>query len=61
MNQTVQAVVLANQDAAIKPVVDTIPWLQHRTPAWKGGVVANELELRTKVTRSVSIQARHLP
>jgi hypothetical protein len=34
MNQAVQAVVLANQDASIKPVMDAIPGFDLRTITW---------------------------
>lgn len=50
MNERVEAVVLANEDAAIKPVVDTIAGLEHGAVARKGTVDADKLQLGAEVT-----------
>ena len=60
MNERVEAVVLAYEDAAIQAIVNSIPRLKHRTPAWKGGVVADEGQLRALAARSIGVKAQHL-
>ena len=47
MNQAIEAMILAYENATIQTVVNGIARLEHRTPAWKGGVVADEGQLRT--------------
>ena len=42
MYQTVQAVVLTDQDAAIKPVVDSIPRFEHGTVTRQSAVGTNK-------------------
>ena len=49
MNERVEAVVLAYEDAAIKPVVDSIAGFEHRAPARKRAVDANKLQLGAEV------------
>ena len=59
MNERVEAVVLTNEDAAIKPVVDTIAGLEHGAVARERTVDADKLQLGAEVTWSLSIEARH--
>ena len=51
MNETVQAIILAYEDRAIEAVMDTVAWLDLRTPAGKGGVSADKLKFRALATR----------
>ena len=60
MNERIQAVVLAYEDAAIQAIVDTITWLKHGTPAWKCGVKADEGQALAEVARRVGNETRHL-
>ncbi len=53
-------VVNAQDNAAVEPVMNTIPWFQHRAVTRQGGVHAYETEFRTEVARGLGIQARHL-
>ena len=50
MNERAEAVVLANEDAAIKSVVDTIARFEHGAVAWKRTVDAYKLQLGAEVT-----------
>ena len=59
MNERVEAVVLANEDAAIKPVVDSITGFEHRAVARERTVDANKLQLGAEDTWGRRIQARH--
>jgi len=40
--------------------MNTIPWLDHGTPARKGAVGTNKRQLLAEVARGMGIQARHL-
>ena len=51
MNERVETVVLANEDTAIKPVVNTIAGFEHRAVARKGTVDAHKLQLGAEVAR----------
>ena len=60
MNERVEAVVLAYEDAAVKPVVDSIPGFKHGAVAGKRTVDADKLQLGAQITWGCRIQAWHL-
>lgn len=59
MNEGVQAVVLAYEDAAIQAIVNTVTGLEHGTVAGERWVHTNELQFGAEVTWWWRIQARH--
>ena len=60
MNQAIEAVVLAYEDAAVEPVMHSVAWFQHWTVTGQGGVHTYETEFRTEVARWCRVEARHL-
>ena len=60
MDEGAEAVVAANEDAAVETVVDSVAGLELRAPTRKGAVVADEGQLRTLAARRVRVQAGHL-
>ena len=60
MDDAIQAMILAYENAAIKPTMDAVAGFNHRAPAGKGGVVADDLKLGAFAAGRVGIQAYHL-
>ena len=60
VQEAVDAMVLANQDAAVEAVVDAVSGVNHGTPARQGAVSAHERQLLAEVTRWSRSEARHL-
>ena len=50
MDEAIEAMILAYEDAAIKPVVDSIAGLEHGAVARKRTVDADKLQLGAEVT-----------
>ena len=60
MDDATQAIVATNDDTTIESVMHSVARFQHRTPAWKGGVIADEWQALAEIARRVGNETRHL-
>ena len=60
MDEAIEAMILAYENATIQTVVHSVAWFQHGTVTGQGGVHTYETEFRTEVARWRRIKARHL-